>query len=270
MIKYKPISAGAKALRENLSKRNIRLLDTTIEKLLKTGTSIDGSKNFTINWGCSSFKHQHLVSNYVYNVPTAVAAAINKVTALSLLHNAGVPSVECTTNKTDALAWLKDEEDSCELVMGRTRTSGTRGDGILLLDKDNWILAHKKVGESGNPFKFYTKYFKKTAEYRVHVFLDKVILVQHKKRSKAAEKVDYRIRNHERGWVYCVNDLDYPNEILGVAVDAVAALGLDFGAVDVIFNKVLGTKVLEVNTAPGLQGETTVEAYTAAIESLMK
>jgi len=49
-----------------------------------------------------------------------------------------------------------------------------------------------------------------------------------------------------------------------VALAAVSALGLDFGAVDIIYNEHENQYyVLEVNTAPGLEG-TTVEKYAEA------
>ena len=46
---------------------------------------------------------------------------------------------------------------------------------------------------------------------------------------------------------------------------AIKALGLDFGAVDIIYNEAEDQHyVLEVNTAPGLEG-TTLQKYTEAI-----
>ena len=45
-----------------------------------------------------------------------------------------------------------------------------------------------------------------------------------------------------------------------IAVNAVKALGLDFGAVDIIYNeKENQYYVLEVNTAPGLEGTTLIK-----------
>jgi hypothetical protein len=61
-------------------------------------------------------------------------------------------------------------------------------------------------------------------------------------------------------------------EIEKVAVAAVVALGLDFGAVDILAKYPKGDltrspvlAVCEVNTAPGLANETTLQAYTKAI-----
>ena len=41
-----------------------------------------------------------------------------------------------------------------------------------------------------------------------------------------------------------------------MGIDAVSALGLDFGAVDIIEDADGKLYVLEVNTAPGLEGQT--------------
>ena len=81
--------------------------------------------------------------------------------------------------------------------------------------------------------------------------------------------MDYQVRNHENGWVYCRDDLDVPASVFSDATSAVAALGLDFGAVDIIWNQNQARSyVLEVNTAPGLEG-TTLTKYVEAIRSVM-
>jgi glutathione synthase/RimK-type ligase-like ATP-grasp enzyme len=52
------------------------------------------------------------------------------------------------------------------------------------------------------------------------------------------------------------------------AIRTVEILGLDFGAVDIIWNKKQDRYyVLEVNTAPGLEGETVVR-YANAFKEL--
>lgn len=56
------------------------------------------------------------------------------------------------------------------------------------------------------------------------------------------------------------------DETKAEAVKAVAALGLDFGAVDIVIDREGKPVILEVNTAPGIQG-TTLTNYKRAIES---
>ena len=118
------------------------------------------------------------------------------------------------------------------------------------------------------PCQLYTKYKKKKKEFRVHVFRGAVVDVAEKRRrNKAArpEHFDGYIRNHGNGWVFCRDDITRPADLDQLAVAAVRALGLDFGAVDIIWNERDNKSyVLEVNTAPGLEG-TTLEKYKNAI-----
>ena len=56
-----------------------------------------------------------------------------------------------------------------------------------------------------------------------------------------------------------------PTGLRDISRDAVTALGLEFGAVDIIYNdKSKKLFVLEVNTAPGIEGAT-VTKYKDAI-----
>ena len=65
-----------------------------------------------------------------------------------------------------------------------------------------------------------------------------------------------------------MEDVVVPDVCRSLAIDSVAALRLDFGAVDIIWNKRHDRYyTLEVNTAPGLEG-TTLERYSNAIRRL--
>jgi glutathione synthase/RimK-type ligase-like ATP-grasp enzyme len=113
----------------------------------------------------------------------------------------------------------------------------------------------------------YTKYEKRKREYRVHVWGNEVLDVTEKRKRRGVD-ADSRIRSWDNGWVFCREDVNYPPHVASVAVDAVHALGLDFGAVDVGYN-VLKERafVFEVNTAPGLEG-TTLEKFANKIKEL--
>jgi glutathione synthase/RimK-type ligase-like ATP-grasp enzyme len=105
-------------------------------------------------------------------------------------------------------------------------------------------------------------------ELRLHVDFGKVIFLQYKKRqSEVAQTPDQKlIRNHGNGWVFCPRPVeDAPADSAAQAVLAVKALCLDFGAVDIVVGKKDNMPyVLEVNTAPGIESPTLVEAYKAA------
>lgn len=113
----------------------------------------------------------------------------------------------------------------------------------------------------------YVKYIKKSEEYRVHVFAGKVIDIIEKRRRLGFENVNYQIRNVDTGWVYCRDNMDIKNknELIKQALLACRVSRLDFGAVDILYNSHQDKYyVLEVNTAPGLEGKT-VEIYANAI-----
>ena len=110
----------------------------------------------------------------------------------------------------------------------------------------------------------YTQYVKKKKEFRVHVYADQVIFVQEKRKKNGAD-ANPLIRSHNNGWVFCTKNIDEPDGLRVLGLAAVRAVGLDFGAVDIIWNeKYNKLYALEVNSAPGLCTATT-EAYANAI-----
>lgn len=89
-------------------------------------------------------------------------------------------------------------------------------------------------------------------EFRVHVFREAALIYQEKLPREGIQPHPY-IRSSNRGWrlVTCANP--FPDgSLAALAVQSVAALGLDFGAVDVLLNQSGHFVVVEVNTAPGL------------------
>ena len=87
--------------------------------------------------------------------------------------------------------------------------------------------------------------------------------VQVKKLTRATDSVELwtnEVRNYSNGWVFSANfersGDTWSDEVESEAIKAVKALNLDFGGVDVIWNRRQGVFVLEVNTACGLEGDT--------------
>jgi hypothetical protein len=171
-----------------------------------------------------------------------------------LLEAAKVSHVPYTSSKETAQAW----KDKGSVIFART-TGGQSGSGITI------------VGEGHTPDlpdrPLYTLYVKKKKEFRVHVFRGQVIDVQQKKRRNGSD-ADSLIRSHDNGWIFAHEDVVEPTGLRELGVAAVSALGLDFGAVDIIWNeKQNRCYVLEVNTAPGLT-DSTAEKYANALNSL--
>jgi glutathione synthase/RimK-type ligase-like ATP-grasp enzyme len=233
---YNSFSASAKALAKHLNIKRIRHIgDRTV------------FDNVVINWGSSSFKRR-IHCNYVLNKPYCVAKAANKLETFNALKGR-VDIPEYTKSKEEASKWLAEDV----IIVERHKLTGHSGEGIRLVhhdDKENYLSDDAKL---------YVKYIAKTHEYRIHVFRDKVFFVQRKARSKEIpdDKVNWQVRNHGNGFIYAHQDIDVPDEAKQAAIMAVNCLGLDFGAVDMIFNKKRNKYyVLEINTACGLYGET--------------
>ena len=84
--------------------------------------------------------------------------------------------------------------------------------------------------------------------------------------SKEHTTSDRIIRSNKRGWKFKgVAPTNVPGIIKTVALAAVKALGLDFGAVDLVLDLENSPYILEVNSAPGLEG-TAFEKWTEALK----
>jgi hypothetical protein len=143
--------------------------------------------------------------------------------------------------------------------LARTKLNGHSGQGIIIVEPDQ----DQPIAP------LYVQYKKKRHEYRVHFFTNNkghvtILDVTQKKKRKGFENVNTKIRNHQNGWVYCREDITEPDDLRTQALNTANATGLKFGAVDLIWNeKENKCYVLEVNTAPGLEG-TTLQKYTQA------
>jgi glutathione synthase/RimK-type ligase-like ATP-grasp enzyme len=190
----------------------------------------------------------------VLNRPEGVALATDKIGCFRRLAEVGVPVPPFWTTK--------EEVDRKGIVLARTKVRGSGGEGIVVV----------RDGDTLPDAPLYTGYIRKDAEYRIHVALGKVIAVQQKRRDSEAEQTPDQklIRNHDNGWVFAVNNVVFRDDKQRQAcehasINAVAGLGLDFGAVDLVVARKTGQPyVLEVNTAPGIESPTILEAYRAA------
>ena len=252
---YKFGSRSARALSEALRARGHRA-----KRVRSNGNYRPYRNHLIINWGNSEMEQwdNNTVPTWMNN-PLVVTNASNKLHALRAMHEAGVQVPEFTTSIADVRATELDHV----LWVCRTKLQGHSGDGIVMHTTD----PEEPIPEAP----LYVKYVKKADEYRVHVFGGQVIDIQQKRRRRETpdDEVDYKVRNHANGWNFCRADVDTDPSISEQAIRATNALGLDFGAVDIIWNEhYKAAYVLEVNTAPGLEG-TTVTKYVEAIERIL-
>jgi len=236
---YKQTSESAKALKDSLE----------IKQIKNEGSRFKGNENkIVINWGASNLS-QEILKCDVLNLSDAVRTATNKLSAFKELSGA-LPIPEWTESRVEAVKWLTEGKT----VVARTIINGHGGEGIVLVENEAELPDAP----------LYTKYIPKTEEYRVHVFKDEAFFTQRKARKTDIpdEQINWKVRNLTGGFIFASQNVEVANECKEAAIKAINILGLDFGAVDIIWNKKQDKYyVLEVNTAPGL-GPSTLEKYT--------
>lgn len=249
-------SEGAKALANELG----------IKRIKHENSRFKGNFNkIVINWGSSTLPAE-VDKCKILNNSGWVAAVSNKLSFFqSMSSDYGLqpdeflPRIpEYTVDQEVARNWLLEGKTVC----AREKLRGSGGEGLTILTQDtpNWIAAP-----------LYTLYVPKISEWRVHLVDGKVIHIQKKaKRLDFEGDRDTQIRNLANGYVYATGDIgDVPEDVTLQATKAMAASGLDFGAIDVVFNRRLNQAfVLEINSAPGL-APTVCSKYAEAFKEMM-
>lgn len=248
VLPYRQGSRGARALADALPGGRVLKLEGS--------RFIPRNDDIVINWGRTDGLPPGYIGRMntrvctVFNGPDDIVRASNKLRFFELMTEAGLNNII-----PDWWARREDIPDDAFPVVCRTVLAGHSGEGIVIAaTRDELVNAP-----------LYVKYVKKQDEYRVHVGVrnerTSIISVQRKARREGFENPNWQVRNHQNGFVYVRGGVNPPQTVLDSAMLALRATGLDFGAVDVIFNQHQGRAyVLEINTAPGLEGQT-VEDY---------
>lgn len=253
ILPYNSTSKSAKLLGEALDVRRL--------KQHNTGLNFEATDHI-INWGCSRI-YRCLGIARVFNSPSAVELAVDKLKTHACLKANNIPTLELTQDEETAKAWLSEGS----IVFGRCTNTGSRGTGIEIIQEPSQI----------NPFfLYYTKQYKHKREFRFHWVGDINIgtQIKLKRRNSTQERTPLRdlVKSHDNDWVFSYNLslVPYiPHETAKeTSKQALQALGLDFGAVDMLVKSNGECAVLEINTAPGIEG-TTVTKYKDAFTNLI-
>lgn len=245
IIPYKAGSRSARALAGGLDGLQLRLEGSRFRPRLY---------DVIINWGNSRPPALPIgpmnQRQYRYlNDHTDIETASNKLSFFEDLTEKGCGDI--------LPEWWTDRAaipDNAFPVVCRTVLNGHSGRGIVIANNPDELV----------PAPLYTKYIKKQSEFRIH-FGDLgnenhvLIAVQQKRRSRDVpdDAVNWQVRNHQNGFIYARDNIIVPGGVTTAARRAFVATGLDFGAVDVIYNeREQRAYVLEINTAPGLEGQT--------------
>lgn len=228
-----------------LKSREARILATPLDHLIRWGS------HAPIRW-------KPRIS--VCNRREELRLQSNKVEQLLLLRTAGV-TVPTFSTSVDGIL---DNRRQPAKIMSRNTTDhrnrqmyGGRGIDVHPRDADgNYNLPPDRD--------LYMLWSNKHRQFRVHVVRGRTLVRElHWERDEPKPE----IWNHQNGFVSVIPDLTRTNTlrsptlITTKATHAVAALGLDFGAVDVMVTTSGGIYVLEVNTAPGLKSPAVIEFY---------
>lgn len=256
---YKSGSASAKALAEALGIKRIK------HKNSKYRPKQD---DVIVNWGSSNLP-DNLVNVSLLNDPDYVACATNKLSFFRQVDGAGCGElvVPWTTSDNQVQEWLSNGKT----VVARTKLTGHSGEGVVLLEGAGAEIVEAPL---------YTLYVPKKDEYRVHCCLraggivgthPAVFDVQRKARKTGVPDgdVNWKVRNLGGGFIYAREGFTLPDAVRDVALRIFESTGLDFGAVDIIYNeKDNRAYALEINTAPGLSG-TTLNNYVTMLKELI-
>ncbi len=238
--------------RQNSASQGAKLLSRSLDiKMIKPEDSSfkGGSTKTIINWGSGREFPFDLRGTTVLNTPDRVAMVTNKRVFFEMCReHGGVDIPDFTVRNIEALDWLRNGHT----VFARTVLQGSGGEGIVDIQTEDQL---NQIQEGT----LLVKYIKKKKEFRIHVADGKIIDRQQKKKkgSVPLESINWRIRNHAGGFVFCRDGVEIPNKVTDQAKLALEVSGLCFGAVDVLWNaKHRRAVVLEINTAPGLEGRT--------------
>lgn len=249
VLPYKNTSQSAAALSKGLHSRRINVSSQTYKP---------SKKDILLNWGNTSEYAYFLQPRVgkIFNPPDCVDKAVNKIRFLEICTQNDIPCPRWTTNRADATVLARTND-----IVARTLITAHGGRGIALIKRGTEELPEAKL---------YTVYVPKKTEYRVHVCGDNVFDVQQKKLKRGTQNPNFQIRSWDNGWIFARQGVKFPDEVAETAVKAVKALGLDFGAVDVGWNELKKQPIVyEVNTAPGIEGET-LDTYIKTIKGMVE
>lgn len=234
-------SHGARELKRAIRKLGVKVW-------LSHQGNTPNENDVILNWGDSTaaFLMGH---RKIINRPDQVRLCTNKLRFFQHCVNGVVP---WTTDKKEAEKWQQG--------YARLRLEGSAGEGIVC-----WNKKDKDDNHEVPDARLYTRRVHPLREYRLHVVQDlmgnfKVLDAQCKVFQKTKDEPapkSWAVRSHDNGFVF-VRNLPPSNEVCEEVLKFVDKNlpELDFGAVDVIVGKDGRVFVLEINTAPGMEGET--------------
>lgn len=210
------------------------------------------STDVIVGWGSGewpNWKRSAIASGAIWlNQSDVVQRSVYKDRTFSHLRAHRVPIPEISYSYEQGLAWIREGH----IVIARNNLEGRDGQGIT--------IAQRAADLPTNCL--YSKYFPVQEEYRVHVFQGVPFWCQIRHPIEDTDNKYYTtrpnkfVRTSSHGWTLYVSNRDCPNVCKQVAVRAIQAVGLDFGAVDIGYGVDGDVCVYETNTSPELSDRT--------------
>lgn len=201
-----------------------------------------------IRWGYSG-ELEKIQNSIDFPKPEAIKNCANKLKTLQLLKEAKV-TVPVFYTSPDQL-----KGKALKFPLYCRKKYHTQGTDIIFINNMEEALGSFRDG------RYLVEGIACRKEYRVHIFLGKVISVSKKYFGEelwtelGKPKTKDSIRNNSNGWrYYDIKDMEnVPKDVIDEAKKSVKTLGLMWGAVDIIRTPDKKSYVLEVNSAPGLR-----------------
>lgn len=186
------------------------------------------------NWGVARPKGDTF--NYLSRL------AGDKIATIGVLQLHNIPTIRPVTLKAGDIA-------PCTILC-RATVHGKDGEGLVLIEQ----------GQPVPPAVYYTAHYPNMYEFRLHVVAGKVLYKQRKVRRNGST-ADMRMRVGP-DFVWQINNLPIGGagqptheQLDSIALASIKALMLNYGAVDVLYNRLNDTVVVcEINSAPELLG----------------
>lgn len=285
--------------------------DVTGQNLAKelgidSGRNKPKNKRIVIGWGAKTDKDivgTGLANTIVLNHPNYIKNNRNKLTTLSCLKKEGI-TVADFAKAEDIMHVLATANHIFLPLVGRTKYHQGGKGFWLCLTKAHVENAIKEGAQ------YFQNYIDIKDEYRLHIFdgkpiyavkkvkrnnMEEAFINQHAEKiqnvankndkkldkdtmsyvlgrlAKENKNADMIVRSNNKGWKFShIKGVDKDMESL--AIKALKAVNLDFGAVDCCMDANSKPWIIEINSGPGLQGSTLktwVEVFSAKLKDIM-
>jgi len=210
-----------------------------------------------INWGCGRSIVRGAESTIVLN--NDISEARSKVRTFERLAEAEIPHPR----------WSRSQWD-LRRALGETRSYLARMDNASGGARIHLVRPGEQAAENWD---FYVERLSYQRELRVHVWRGEVIASQVKVLPPGCTNF---VHSYDYGCTFSQDTARWGVEpetlrdAQDLAVRAVAAVGLDFGAVDLMLTRRGRLYVLEVNSAPGIRCEYIKAAYRGVLEPMQR